>query len=398
MRRLFWFVTLVLLLQLVKGVSCFGIIPPEVVTNHYSKKCDNRGEEHVCTYRYLYSSPLLTKNSSRKYKESSLWSLKSSLTQEIVQSEFSTLGNGQTGLVAPMSLDPLMFTSTTPLLSDSQCQKLSQWCRQVIQNNGSLTKEILIKDLNEGREGAQIMEYLQKKIHEDLLGLSTSCDQNVQDDYVIPRFISYDDKDQNDIINSNEKINVSSLLPDGLHVDTNNSKHFRHFTILFYLNSCTKLGATTFPLAMPLVCNDEITESMLIAKPSFSYNDTQEAARQLIMQDVQHTRMVDASEESLELGRLIEDASLKLLADRHSGMGIRVMPEQGHVCLFSNLDEDGYPNPLSFHGGEAMYAGETKEVLTFFYEIDPTEFSNRKEFGQLAKEREMNLIKYHFSI
>ena len=66
------------------------------------------------------------------------------------------------------------------------------------------------------------MLHLQKEIHEKVLGMSSSDDD---DECVIPKFISYDSNCQGGNSAENESINLkesSELLPDGLHVDTNN--------------------------------------------------------------------------------------------------------------------------------------------------------------------------------
>ncbi len=153
----------------------------------------------------------------------------------------------------------------------------------------------------------------------------------------------------------------------------------------------------------------------LIYKP----NKIQNVAKHLIeKEDVQHTRMADANESQLELGKIIDEAAKDLIhrdkhiltssltstssttvdeEDKHNmRMGIRILPKQGHFCLFSSLNTNGYPNPLSFHGGEAMDVGESKEVLTFFYEIRMDTFTDREEFGQRVAQRERDFLNLHF--
>lgn len=130
------------------------------------------------------------------------------------------------------------------------------------------------------------------------------------------------------------------------------------------------------------------------------------AAFELILKEnIQHTRISD-DKQHLELGKCIEQAALHLFQEDtspgsfqgSSNQGIRVVPQQGHVCLFSGLQHDGYPNPLSFHAGEAILApGHSKNVLTFFYEIPTDTFSNRAEFGEQVRKREEEFLKFHGS-
>ena len=179
------------------------------------------------------------------------------------------------------------------------------------------------------------------------------------------------------------------------------------------MDTCNSLGATTFPLAIPFVGNDgddsdrNLIQTFIEMKENnnIQMNEIQKVAQNLILEDVQHTRMVDATEEQLKLGRIVDEAAIEVLRKQKShdniknnqiDMGLRVLPKQGHFCIFSSLNADGYPNPLSFHGGEAMDIGESKEVLTFFYEVPIETFSNRKEFGERVVEREMDFMSTHF--
>ena len=113
-----------------------------------------------------------------------------------------------------------------------------------------------------------------------------------------------------------------------------------------------------------------------------------------------HTRLADAADDQLAMGRVLEGAALELLqnrGERESESGVRVMPKQRRFCLFSGLNKEGYPNPLSFHGGEAMDEGGTKEVLSFFYEVPLGTFGNREQFGERVREREERFLDLHCS-
>ena len=191
-----------------------------------------------------------------------------------------------------------------------------------------------------------------------------------------------------------------------------NDLFFWRRSILFYLDTCNSLGATTFPLAIPFVENNDngsdknLMERFLEMKENkIQMNEIQKVAQNLILEDVQHTRMMDATEEQLKLGRIVDEAAIEVIQKQKNqdhlknddyDMGLRVLPKQGHLCLFSSINTDGYPNPLSFHGGEAMDIAESKEVLTFFYEIPIETFNSRAEFGERVVEREKNFMNTHF--
>lgn len=181
-------------------------------------------------------------------------------------------------------------------------------------------------------------------------------------------------------------------------------------------------GATTFPLAerypkdsMSMTCRPAPFSSMELEESS----STRRAATDLIYKDnVQHTRIAKDNLRVMELGQCIEDAALRLYQEDAQqaqapfqgtlsscplsldkttlSHGIRILPRQGHICLFSGVKHDGYPNPFSFHAGEAILAqGGSKNVLTFFYEIPTNLFATRAEFGEQVRKREEELLKFH---
>ena len=129
----------------------------------------------------------------------------------------------------PLSLNPLICSSKKALLTSEECLTLSQWCRDVVEQRGKLTDEALEHGKANGQEGAQIMVRLQRILEEEVLGFHPNTSEDK--DYVLPRFISYHNTDDRSLvcINLGDKSDMSSLIPDGLHVDTNNSKHFRHW-------------------------------------------------------------------------------------------------------------------------------------------------------------------------
>eukprot|EP00956_Cyclotella_meneghiniana_P041622 scaffold232677_cov23-Cyclotella_meneghiniana.AAC.1 len=80
---------------------------------------------------------------------------------------------------------------------------------------------------------------------------------------------------------------VDELLPDGLHVDTNNGKLFRHVTAILYLTDNVEsdfvVGAgTTFPLAVPSSSTVDSASSSAHA-----------AACNILSENIHHTKAAD---------------------------------------------------------------------------------------------------------
>ena len=161
-------------------------------------------------------------------------------------------------------------------------------------------------------------------------------------------------------------------------------------TVLFYLNTCHESGATTFPLATRMNVPESVS----------SHSPAHQAAEAIILHENQlHTR-VASNVDVLKLGQQVEEVALKLRHDVHDGIncGIRLVPKQGHCCIFSSLTKDGYSNPYSIHGGEVLQQGETKDVLTFFYEVpcsETTRISSRQELGEHVQKRELEFLQRH---
>jgi len=174
------------------------------------------------------------------------------------------------------------------------------------------------------------------------------------------------------------------------------------------LNDCNASGGTTFPLALRINHDESVSKNLSQDEPTTyaSYTAKRAADHLIFDKDVQHTRITrDDDEDVLKMGKEIEDLAVQLfLADNDDSLkdkqesaetGVRVMPKCGHICLFSTPTENGFPNPRSFHGGEVLFQGEHKNLLSFFFEIPGDTFSSRFEFGQLAKKREDDFLKWH---
>lgn len=279
--------------------------------------------------------------------------------------------------------DPLLLTSSQPIISSSECKTLIDYCQsklQVDSQSGMLctscdiNREIFEQDLIERKKGAIILKNVQQMLLETL-GLN-------EQEGVMPRYIFYTDED----CSMDE-----TLLPDGLHVDSNNGKFFRHWTVLLYLTSNQHSGATIFPLIGNNHIDDVQVSDIKIAL---------DAAENLIASGVYHTRMENMTHEQKVLAEKMENYAISSMI--HDSGSTRVMPREGNVCIFSGIRHDGYPHPASFHGGESLLKmkikgrdEKEKHVLTFFYEVPVGTFNSRIELGMRVKEREERFKSIH---
>ena len=130
----------------------------------------------------------------------------------------------------PISLYPIILSSSEPILSKKECEILM---------NNNVDDEVNNGNAEKIKEKEEIMTKV-KSIIDKL----TNCPSH--DGEKPPRLLKYD--------SINHKSNVdSNIIPDGLHVDINNGMLFRHLTTLLYLTDedvdANNLGyATTFPL------------------------------------------------------------------------------------------------------------------------------------------------------
>ena len=156
--------------------------------------------------------------------------------------------------------------------------------------------------------------------------------------------------------------------PDGLHMDTNNQCLFRHVTCILYLNDVPEEcgGATVFPVARALSKNKD---------PAL------QAAQRLLDHSMSHTK----SREIITLGledeaRLLESRiDSNCVANPTTGTAIRVQPKAGRLLVFFSRDDQGRPDPRTWHAGERIRPHPTdgsvteKRILTLFKEVDYTE-------------------------
>jgi len=307
--------------------------------------------------------------------------------------------------MVPLSETPLLLLqSSTPIISREGCLLLSRYFDQ--QSNADENDRAYQLD----KVDIHRAETLLRVVH-DVIDKLTNCLKH-DGEMQMPRYVRYDSV----IIDEKSMLYPSIfrdiLLPDGLHVDTNNGKLFRHLTAILYLTDSVEVGGyfvsgggTTFPLAVPFG-----------EKGTGESNKLQDAGRHLLRRGIHHTKG-DKSEYS----GLIENAALNVFNshvvkketfasnERHGNnslietkhCGIRVMPSVGKLIYFHNVDDDGLPDPLSFHCGEELITllpndadpinlsilANTKRILVFFKEIPMQTFKDggRESFAEQTK-------------
>jgi hypothetical protein len=157
--------------------------------------------------------------------------------------------------LALLSQDPIILLSTTPVLTSEECNFLLQNFE-----SGRITTTHNNNNSDNPNTDSMVAE-LNK-----LVSKITNCPHH-PGETECPRYISYHDftsltttaSTQEYIASSSSSsssscsLSPSVLLPDGLHIDINNGKLFRHITALLYLTDHDDYlgGATTFPFAIP---------------------------------------------------------------------------------------------------------------------------------------------------
>jgi hypothetical protein len=198
-----------------------------------------------------------------------------------------------------------------------------------------------------------------------------------------PRYLEYPPTTLQDSNPSRE-----DYLPDGLHVDTNNAKYFRHITVLLYLTDNPDGGATTFPLANNHPESTSTTTST--TSTTTTNNPVVAAAHDLIRHNVWHTRkQQDETTTTRTHCQLLEQAAVELMTTTNHNpvVGRRVLARRGYACVFYNLDQQGMPDAYSFHGGEANTSGQTKALLAYFKELNAKDFADSIHHFRLCATR-----------
>ncbi|KAL7535836.1 hypothetical protein ACHAXR_007580 [Thalassiosira sp. AJA248-18] len=313
--------------------------------------------------------------------------------------------------MVPLSQPPLLLLqSSHPIISSEGCSLISQYFDHLTSESDGAESDQLDK------RQMQMAETLLDDIH-DIIDKVTNCPRH--DGETGARYVRYDSKtviDESILLDS--KRFGDTLLPDGLHVDTNNSRLFRHITAILYLtdsqdgfsmdnnDAFVVGGGTTFPLAVPLTTENR----------RYERNNLHDAGRNLLERGVQHTTG-DVDKNASTDGRVLEKAALDVFCRENAKElrcldmqynhvfsnshldGVRVMPGAGKLIYFHNVDDDGNPDPHSFHGGEELITmlpyqqnsnsdaprfaanAKTKSILVFFKEISLESFWDRGQEG-----------------
>ena len=297
----------------------------------------------------------------------------------------------------PLANPPLLLLqSASQIINPHECNLLSRFFEQVTDSEESKAAEAILHRVKE------------------IIDEVTNCPRHAGE-MQIPRYARYDAK----CISMDELLSedfVDKLLPDGLHVDTNNGKLFRHATAILYLTDNDESdfvvgGGTTFPLAVPYGSLDDSTLSWTYA-----------AAGNILSENMHHTKATDGESQKSDQRCLEQSATEMFYKDisRHFGLsqrihimgraaknGIRVMPEAGKLIYFHNIGDDGRPDPTSFHGGEELAqcrdrasidfkTKDHKSILVFFKEIPVDKIKDLDTFAEeVRRAREWTFSKYY---
>lgn len=206
-----------------------------------------------------------------------------------------------------ISYKPLLLISTGPVLTSEECQHLIRTHEE--------------KEEDEVRTVEILMELNQ------LIAQLTNCPHH-NGETECPRYISYHAQNTPPHLSK-----PSTLLPDGLHIDINNGKLFRHITVLLYLTDNHLNdeddffifgGATTFPFAIPLVLSQNTTTTTSV--PSYATHQTTsttmpqqeenisiESCARLVERGIYHTSKVQALPTTNNIPQQDDDTLLSLL-------------------------------------------------------------------------------------
>ncbi|KAL7512305.1 hypothetical protein ACHAXN_009242 [Cyclotella atomus] len=306
----------------------------------------------------------------------------------------------------PVSNPPLLLLqSSFPIVTKEECQLLTQYFERT--------------DTDQMAKASQTEAELILRRVQNIIDKVTNCPRH-SGEMQMPRYVRYEAKATSSLEKLLSPEFVDVLLPDGLHVDTNNGKLFRHITAILYLTDnedsfvdCSVVvgGGTTFPLAVPFGFGDEQSMS------------ADSAAINLLERDIHHTKSVTSNDGHDLDQRRIEQSALnvfrrdtrKLLGKQTSNdtaqqaNGIRVMPQAGKLIYFHNINDDGRPDPASFHGGEELAAiidrnasdsqtNAHKSILVFFKEIPVEKIQDFDAFAnEVRKARAWTKDRYYSS-
>lgn len=305
----------------------------------------------------------------------------------------------------PLTNPPLLLLqSASPIISKEECNLLSRY----FETQSTTAAEI---------HAAETLLHQVRSTVDKV----TNCPSHAGE-MPVPRYVRYDATYMSLQQLMSRKF-VDVLLPDGLHVDTNNGKLFRHITAILYLtdneDECieehssshfTMGGATIFPLAVPFgSANLQSTPTNGCA-----------AADNLLSRSIHHTKTVEQEGKDPDQ-RQLEQLAVDLIHRDTNDLfgvstndksvikecGIRVMPQAGKLIYFHNISDDGRPDATSFHGGEELAVISEqdlpgfgvhahKSILVFFKEIPVEQIQDLMSFAhEVRKAREWTTNNYY---
>ncbi|KAJ1458688.1 hypothetical protein M885DRAFT_512450 [Pelagophyceae sp. CCMP2097] len=174
------------------------------------------------------------------------------------------------------------------------------------------------------------------------------------------------------------------LSEAGVHVDVNNGFPRRYATALIYLNDVAPLdgGGTVFPAAGARQGDAILATASSLLNAGVHHTDS------AIRQDDDERLFDDGCDMLAAASRLcLDDVSDRLRGGTASGalgVGLRVQPRAGSLCLFWSLKDDGAVDERSWHGGARLLrpsqAGDAgKWTLQSFRRL-PSNVSGRAGF------------------
>ena len=357
----------------------------------------------LCIFSVALSLQLSYPHFIRPLRRESLLTTRSIATSPFAETSFyrDSLQTNTIPHMIPLSNPPLLLLqSSAPIISKEECNLLSCYFEdKVISESADASLE--------DRERAEAI------LHRlaDTIDRVTNCRSHAGE-MQIPRYVRYDAKVSSiDQVMSPEFLDL--LLPDGLHVDTNNGKLFRHITAILYLtdnpNGHTNDshrpkfvvgGGTSFPFAIP--------------HGSQSTTSPFNSGANLLSRGIHHTKAANGELQDPDQYHLEQTAvdviyrdmreffgmANNFTYDKRPEIGIRVTPEAGKLIYFHNIGNDGKPDPNSFHGGEELVhmsdhpsSSDYKSILVFFKEIPLEKIKDIDSFAeevQMAREWTIN--------
>lgn len=373
--------------------------------------------------------------------------------------------NGEEISLTPLSREPLLLTSSKPLLNRDECEILIRYLELMgeSEKEGKRQSAFTINSLpfslheenysnneefpsyynNNYQNNEENIHQIMYEGYRILLRVTTKINElihceNDPDEIILPRVLQ--PQNNNKIIgeqveNGNDFLHFfndhDTILPDHLHVDNVNNKKYRHISCVLYLTENNNSdddgstggvemigGSTTFPLATPITTNND----MMVENDMHNDwdNRVEMAARNLISAGIHHTQVPIGKRE----GVFIDQAAVELFqrenkliptsSSSSSKRGIRVCPSPGKLSVFHNLLNDGTPDPLVFHGAEALfgiqrssvtteraatssYVTKKRVALAFFKEI-PVDQDQEDQFPRLVEESREWLIKKYYDL